>query len=114
MCAFAAERNVCLTLPAEGYLNVLKSDAYAKIFVSARVTETKQFFLMEKTLQVNKPDLELQVRACVRACASVHQSENRVVMYLLSFFRLIFEQQLLSCRLRVRCVSAGKTLGGSR
>ena len=74
MCALSAERNVCLTLPAEGYLNVLKSDAYAKIFVSARVTETQQFFLMEKTLQVNKPDLELQVRACVRFRPPIRES----------------------------------------
>ena len=80
MCALSAERNVCLTLPAEGYLNVLKSDAYAKIFVSARVTETKQFFLMEKTLQVNKPDLELQVRACVRACVRALPSTNQRIV----------------------------------
>ena len=54
-------REIKLTLRARSYLNVIKSDAKANVTVSAKVAPTGQFHLMEKQLELQKPDLELQV-----------------------------------------------------
>ena len=51
-------------LPAELYMNEIDEDATVKIWIAAKVSETDQLFFDDVTIDVDKPDLVLEVTGC--------------------------------------------------
>ena len=48
-------------LPASSYLNMINEDAKLKVYVTAKVVETDQFFTQNEIYDLDKPDLVLEV-----------------------------------------------------
>ena len=60
---YIAAKDASWTLDPVVYLNRLDADASLGVHVMAKVTQTKQTFVHQQSFEVDKPDLDVQVRA---------------------------------------------------
>ena len=48
-------------LPVTSYINMINDDAKVKVYVTAKVVETGQFFAKHDIYDIEKPDLDIKV-----------------------------------------------------